>query len=98
LKLQWSNSAEQDLDQIYAFIAIDSPRSAAGVGNRILQAAEALRSFPRKGRPGRLDGTRELVVSQTSYLIIYEAYDGHISILRIVHGAQLWPPADVADP
>jgi toxin ParE1/3/4 len=96
LKIRWSDSSRLDLDRIYAFIAEDSPRSAADVEDRIFGAAEGLASFPNKGRPGRLDGTREMVVTPTPYLINYEVFDEHVSILRVVHGNQLWPPVEDA--
>jgi len=47
------------------------------------------------GRLGRVAGTRELVLSRTPYIVIYEfrGPDEEIYILRLLHGAQRWPPA-----
>lgn len=43
------------------------------------------------GKPGRLDETRELVITGTPFLIVYRVADGLVEILRVVHGAQKWP-------
>ncbi len=44
---------------------------------------------PYAGRPGRVEGTRELVVHE-SYLVAYEIADT-INILTVRHAARLWP-------
>jgi toxin ParE1/3/4 len=45
------------------------------------------------GRAGRVRGTRELVVPGLPYIVIYRVRKDTIQIARILHGAQLWPPA-----
>jgi plasmid stabilization system protein ParE len=46
---------------------------------------------PEIGPPGRVAGTRELVVSRTPYISAYQVADGEIVILDVLHGAQKWP-------
>jgi toxin ParE1/3/4 len=46
---------------------------------------------PRMGRPGRVPGTRELVIGQTPYIVPYRLQRGVIQILRVFHGARRWP-------
>lgn len=53
---------------------------------RLLAAADSLEHLPRRGRPGRLPGTRELVSVQP-FVIVYEVTTV-VEILRIWHGAQ----------
>jgi len=50
--------------------------------------------MPRMGRIGRIAGTRELVLSGTPYVVIYDLrnMDEQIYILRVLHGARRWPP------
>lgn len=48
---------------------------------------------PHSGRIGRLPGTRELVVARTSLLVVYRMME-YIELIRVLHGAQQWPPAD----
>jgi plasmid stabilization system protein ParE len=52
---------------------------------------EGLARFPEMGRPGRIEGTRELVISRTPYIAAYRILGGTVQILRVLHGAQQWP-------
>ncbi len=47
--------------------------------------------MPYRGRYGRLDNTRELVIPRLPYVVIYRIPGDRIVILNIVHGAQRWP-------
>lgn len=47
--------------------------------------------MPNRGRPGRIENTRELVLSSLLYIVIYQVFDERLLILNIVHGAQRWP-------
>lgn len=58
---------------------------------RIRQAVSHLDRQPRTGRLGKLEETRELVVPGTPFIIVYRVANGVVEILRIIHGAQLWP-------
>lgn len=60
----------------------------------IREAVERLADFPQRGRPGRLEGTRELVIVGTPYLAVYRTGETSVRILRVLHGAQDWPPHD----
>ena len=52
---------------------------------------EQLVTHPALGRPGRVAGTRELVVIGTPYLIPYRIRDKSLEILRVFHAARKWP-------
>jgi toxin ParE1/3/4 len=58
---------------------------------RIQNAVRLLAEMPRRGRPGRWPGTRELIVPRTSYIVPYRVAGDHIEILRVFHGARRWP-------
>jgi toxin ParE1/3/4 len=94
VKLVWSPQADDDLDEIVRYIALDSVNAALRTQDRIEQAIGRLEEMPRVGRPGRVVGTRELVVTGTPYIVIYLVSDDEIGLSRIIHGAQRWPPAD----
>ena len=68
MKLVWSEHARADRREIYAYIEADSPRAAVTVDERIAAAAQRLVDFPQSGRPGRVEGTRELVINRTPYV------------------------------
>lgn len=91
MRLEWAALAVADREHIYAFIEADNPRAAVEVDTRFDTAVDRLRLFPNSGRPGRVDGTRELVVSGTPYVIPYRVMDDRVRLLRVLHGAQLWP-------
>ncbi len=50
-----------------------------------------LANHPQMGRPGRVRGTRELVVNRTPYVVAYRAAGEVVTVLRILHGARKWP-------
>jgi len=89
--LRYTRQALADLDEARAYIALDSPGAARRVAARIRNAIEELRRFPEIGRPGRVLGTRELVVSGTPFLVAYRVSGNAVSILAILHGARRWP-------
>ena len=60
---------------------------------RIYAVLDLLEEHAYLGRPGRVDGTRELVVTQTSYLAVYRIDGEIIDVARVLHGRQQWPPA-----
>ena len=89
--LQWSAFALADREAIFDYIEADSPRAAIVVDERIRTCVEGLVRFPEMGHPGRIDGTRELVISNTPYIAAYRIADNSVRILRVLHGAQQWP-------
>jgi len=91
MKLVWSRPAQRDLEAILGFIAQDSPRDALRLCSAIEERVGALASAPGIGRPGRVSGTRELVLAGTPYLVPYRVKDDRIEILAVFHGARKWP-------
>jgi toxin ParE1/3/4 len=91
LRLVWSERSLEDRREIYAYIEIESPRSAAALDDRIGEAARQLIHFPESGRSGRVDATRELVVTRTPFVLPYRIEADVVRILRVIHGAREWP-------
>lgn len=91
MRLEWSVFALEDRDGIFDYIEEDSPRAAVVVDGRIRTQVRQLLQFPETGRLGRVDGTRELVISQTPYIAAYRINGDTVRILRVLHGAQQWP-------
>jgi toxin ParE1/3/4 len=73
---------------IAEYIAQENPAVAAALHELIDRQVGRLAEHPRVGRPGRIEGTRELVVSRTPYIVAYKVGAGEVIILRILHGAQ----------
>jgi len=91
VNLEWSIFALEDREAIFDYIEADSPRAAISVDDRIETRVEGLAQFPEMGRPGRIEGTRELVISGTPYIAAYRIRGNTVRILRVLHGAQKWP-------
>ena len=95
MTLYWLPAAQEDRVEIYDHIERDSPDTAIIIDDRILKAISKLASFPEMGRPGRRNGTRELVISHTPFIAAYRISGNAVEILRIVRGARSWPPLKI---
>jgi toxin ParE1/3/4 len=81
--VEWTRPAISDLIAIPRYIARPS-RSL----DECEEAVERLATFPASGRPGRKPDTRELVISNTSYVVVYGVRSGVVHILHVLHSAQ----------
>lgn len=84
----WTRRASRRLERIGTRIEADNPAAAARVVSAIARAVQRLDRAPGRGRPGRLRGTRELVVVGTPYIVAYRVHANDIEILTVQHGAQ----------
>jgi toxin ParE1/3/4 len=92
MNILWSPEAIQDLTALRSYIAEDNPTAAQRVALRIIEAVEQqLPDNPHMGRPGRVPGTRELVIPRTPYIVPYRVHRNTLEILRVYHGARRWP-------
>jgi len=91
MRVVWSPEARQDLREIYLYLAADNPDAARVLQKRIKQGVELLRDNPHIGRPGRVSGTREFVISGTSYIVPYQIREKRLELLRVYHMARKWP-------
>ena len=91
-ELEWSALARVDLLEIVDYISDDNPDAAQRVRDDIEANVEKLLNFPKIGRSGRIEETRELVV-RANYIIVYQEDAFAIQILRVLHAAQQWPPS-----
>jgi toxin ParE1/3/4 len=94
VRIRISTPAQIDLLSIADFIREKNPVATEKTVIHVLDVIESLRIFPNCGRSGRVISTRELVVNQTPFIVIYRVRDDTIWILRIIHGAQRWPARD----
>ncbi len=91
MKIRWLRTALRNLDEEAAYIAATDPGAARLVVARVLEAVAALAGQPAIGRPGRIPGTRELVVPRTRYLIPYRIRADQVEILRVFHTSRKPP-------
>ncbi|NRR29310.1 type II toxin-antitoxin system RelE/ParE family toxin [Oxalobacteraceae bacterium] len=77
MKVIWTPEALQDRTDVWDFIAADKPQAAARMDKLFSDAAAWLADHPKLGRPGTIQGTRELIPHE-SYRLVYEIGDGAV--------------------
>ena len=87
----WLPRASADLQEIESYVHLDNPAAADALAWQIVTTVGLLGEQPALGRPGRVSGTRELIVPGTPYLVAYSVMRRRITILAILHGARQWP-------
>lgn len=92
MRLTWTRPAQRDRAGIRAHIATDNPRAALALDELIAVKAARLADHPQLGRPGRVEGTRELIAHR-NYILVYDIAGDQLRILRVLHAARQWPPA-----
>lgn len=91
MHLEWTLPAFEDIQEAGRYIALDDPRAAKRMAERVREAVEYLVDQPNIGRPGRVQGTRELVISGTPFIAVYWVRGDVVQILRLLHHARQWP-------
>ena len=88
--LEWKASAVADLMAIVNYISDDNLDAALALMDEIQGKVEQLPAHPKRYRPGRVNGTRELVV-RPNYIVVYAETPAAVTVLRVLHAAQMWP-------
>lgn len=88
--LEWREVARADLLAIVDYISDDNPDAAQRLMDEIEDKASKLLIRPKLYKPGRVAGTREMVV-RPNYIVVYAEDDRAVVILRVLHAAQQWP-------
>ena len=90
MKIVWTEDALQQLDEAREYIEIENPRAAVRLIDQIETSVNRLRVFPLIGRSGFRPTTRELVVPNTPYIIVYLVRGDVVYILAVIYGATDW--------
>lgn len=91
MQIKWLSKALKNLQDEAEYIAEDNPQAAQQVVQHIYAAVSQLTDQPASGRPGRVLGTRELVVANTRYIIPYRVRNNSIEVLRVFHTSRKPP-------
>lgn len=89
--IYWTPEATQDREHIYDWIEAENPSAAADLDEMFERKSAPLAAHSAMGRPGRVAGTRELVVHR-NYILIYDVAGDNVRILRVLHARRQWPP------
>ena len=90
MQVKWLAKALLNLDNAVEYVAADNPTAAAEVAQRIWDASQMLSDQPGMGRPGRVAGTRELVIPGLPYILPYVEKETAVVILRVIHTSMKW--------
>jgi len=91
MQIRWTRPALRQLTEAAEYIAERNEAAPGVLVARVRRSVEALARTPGMGRPGRVPGTRELIVPSTAYVVPYRVRDEAVEILAVLHGARLWP-------
>jgi toxin ParE1/3/4 len=92
MTLLWSPEAIDDLASLRAYISVDDRAAAKRIALHIIHGVEELLAQnPQLGHPGRVPGTRELVIPKTPVVVPYRVHHEVLQILRVYHHARRWP-------
>ena len=92
MKVIWQPQALDDLENVHRYIAIDNPAAADRTVVTIATAVhDQLSAFPESGRIGRVEGTRELVVASSPFIVPYRIKGDVIEVLGVHHASRRWP-------
>jgi toxin ParE1/3/4 len=91
VRVNWLRAARSNLIAVSEYISRDNPEASVRTVIAIVKAVEGLKRFPAVGRPGRVQGTRELVVSGTPFIVPYRVRQDVVEVLRVVHASRKWP-------
>jgi toxin ParE1/3/4 len=91
MKIRWTAVAANDLKAAHEYISEQSVLHADKLIGRILSSIEMLERYPHLGREGRLEGTRELAITNTPFIVFYRIRRNQVEILGVLHAARKWP-------
>lgn len=91
MQIVWLKNALRNLDEIAEYISQENPQAASQVVDMIVEQVNLLATQPALGRPGRVLGTRELVISNSHYLVPYRIKNNAVEILRVFHTSRRPP-------
>ena len=86
--VQLATRAKLEFDAALAYLSQQNSRAADDLASRLNAAINSLADFPNRGRPGSIDGTREIVAPRTPYVIVYLVLADRVLVARIRHTSQ----------
>ncbi|HMD98395.1 MAG TPA: type II toxin-antitoxin system RelE/ParE family toxin [Terriglobia bacterium] len=88
MRIRWTPAAASDLEHISNYLKERHPHYRQATMRKLYEAIRSLKQWPNRGRPGREEGTREILFPPLPYVAVYRVHGQSIEVLRIYHGAQ----------
>lgn len=95
MHVRFQDTAEQDLDDIKNYLEPRSPQGLDRILTAIFTVSDQIALFPFLGREGDINGTRELSVPRTPFMLVYVLNEPEfVDIIRVIHEKREYPPKD----
>jgi addiction module RelE/StbE family toxin len=91
MQVKWLRRALRNLEQARNYVFQDNPTAAQELIIKIQNAANQLQNYPFMGKNGRVEGTKELIISNSPYILIYRIKEESVEVLRILHTSKRYP-------
>jgi addiction module RelE/StbE family toxin len=91
MQVKWLRRALRNLEQARNYVFQDNPTAAQELILKIQNAANQLQNYPFMGKNGRVEGTKELIISNSPYILIYRVKEESVEVLRILHTSKRYP-------
>ena len=91
MQVKWLKCALDNLNEEAEYLAQVNPQAAHVLVKHVIRSVNQLANFPNLGRAGRVFGTRELIITDFSYIIPYRVKSEVVEILRVFHTSRKWP-------
>ncbi|MFN5954008.1 MAG: type II toxin-antitoxin system RelE/ParE family toxin [Dolichospermum sp.] len=91
MQVKWLKWALRNLEQARNYVFQDNPTAAQELIIKIQNAANQLQKYPFMGKNGRVEGTKELIISNSPYILIYRVKEESVEVLRILHTSKRYP-------
>jgi toxin ParE1/3/4 len=88
MRIRWTPAAAADLQSISDYLKEHHPRYRDSTMRKLYGTIRALKEWPGRGRPGREEGTREILFPPTPYVAVYRVREQTIEVMRVYHAAQ----------
>lgn len=88
MRIRWTHAAADDLGHIKDYLTEHFPQFAQPTVLELYETIRSLKRSPLRGRIGREEGTRELILTKLPYIVAYRVEEDTIEVLHIYHGAQ----------
>jgi toxin ParE1/3/4 len=88
MRIRWTPPAVTDLQNFSDYLKEHHPHYRQPTMRKLYDRIRALKEQPHIGRPGRIEGTREILFPPMPYIAVYRVHGETIEIWRIFHTAQ----------
>ena len=92
--VQFLQEAMDDLEEIVLYIAQDSRQAALNMHDKIIEKANDLTTFPKRGRlvpDKKMTAAGYRMLEIKPYIAFYRIVERNVFIYRVLHGATNYP-------